>query len=309
MGKSARISLVNLNRIPKLSSNWEKQIVELIGNHIKLSAHLKNDLVAFPENCNNSSEKEFEHFEKLDGFIISKIAECARKNNIYVVLPVLTIENGVRYNSSILINRRGIIEGIYHKNFPTFEELKHGILPGKIVPVFKTDFGRLGLCICFDLNFWEVGSALAKKGAELIIWSSMWPGGRMLSRWAIEFGFSVAAVCSKESNFVDVAGRELKSVQNYLNKEAGFSPIKYSKINLDQRLLHQDNNIDLLNQLYKKYGQEAFSIEFIDDECLIVFASNLQNISSDNLMKEFGLKTMQEYLNEVRLERKKIIKE
>ena len=77
----------------------------------------------------------------------------AKQHNLYVVCPLGTIENGNKYNSSVLIGRNGEIVGVYHKNFPTHAELDIGIIPGIEAPAFQTDFGRVGLSICFDINY------------------------------------------------------------------------------------------------------------------------------------------------------------
>ena len=75
--------------------------------------------------------------------------------------------HGNRRNSVVLIGRDGEIKGVYHKNSPTHGELDIGIIPGTDTPVFETDFGRLGLCICFDFNYWEVGAELCENKSEL----------------------------------------------------------------------------------------------------------------------------------------------
>ena len=154
----------------------------------------------------------------------------------------------------MLIDRRGEIAGVYRKNFPTHGELENGITPGVETPVFETDFGRVGLCICFDLNYWEVGSELCRNRAELVIWPSMWAGGRMLSKWAMEFGFILAAVWKEQATFVDVAGRELLSVKRDVSDRSGRSPVVTARLDLDRRLLHPDYNLDKLQALFERYG-------------------------------------------------------
>ena len=43
-----------------------------------------------------------------------------------------------------------------------------GVTPGDTYPVFRTDFGTVGLEICYDNFFPEVARSLALKGAEII---------------------------------------------------------------------------------------------------------------------------------------------
>lgn len=41
--------------------------------------------------------------------------------------------------------------------------------PGDQVTVFDTQFGKIGLCICFDFRFQELAKAMADRGAQLIV--------------------------------------------------------------------------------------------------------------------------------------------
>jgi predicted amidohydrolase len=139
------------------------------------------------------------------GPTLTAMAAAAQAHSVYVVVPQAIIEDGKRRNSSILLDRSGAVVGIYHKNVPPHSELDMGIIPGTETPVFETDFSRLGLAICFDINYWEIGHALCTYRPDLAVWSSMWMGVRMMSRWAIEFGFYIAGVFSGDGAFIDPA--------------------------------------------------------------------------------------------------------
>ena len=173
--------------------------------------------------------------------------------------------------------------------------------------MFETDFGRVGLCICFDLNYWEVGSGLCANRAELVIWSSMWDGGRMLTKWAIEFGFAMGGLHSGRSTLVDVCGRPILSVKRNISDHGGRSPVVTATFDLDRRLLHHDYNVEKLKPLFGKYGPTAAFTEWIDEECLLVFGSELEGISSDELIAEFSLETMRDYLARARRDRVRAI--
>jgi len=134
------------------------------------------DLVAFAEMDNTDWAANPWQFEALNGPTLTAMRAKARQRGLYIVCPLLTLEDGQRYNSSVLLDRQGNVAGHYHKYFPTHLELNQGILPGTETPVFETDLGRIGLSICFDLNYWEVGAGLCANRAELVIWSSMWEG-------------------------------------------------------------------------------------------------------------------------------------
>ena len=61
------------------------------------------------------------------------------------------------------------------------EEIDGGLTPGDHTPVFDTDFGRVGLMICWDSSFPEVARALASRGAEVLL-MPIWGGQETLVR-------------------------------------------------------------------------------------------------------------------------------
>jgi len=303
MSRKATISLVSFATLPPDEPDRLSKTLARMGQCVDEAAEGGCDLVAFPEICSHLGSGDEWACEPLDGPTVTAMSKKAREHGTYVVCPLATIEGGQRYNSSVLLGRDGAIVGIYHKNFPTHGELDQGIMPGTETPVFETDFGRVGLCICFDLNYWEVGSGLCANRAELVLWSSMWEGGRMLTRWAIEFGFYMGAIFTGQSTFVDVAGREIVSSKRDISDRTGRAPIVRATLDLDRRLLHPDGNVDRLKELYERYGSTAAYAELLAHECLLVFGSDLPNVSSDALIAEFGLETMRDYLARVRRDR------
>lgn len=61
------------------------------------------------------------------------------------------------------------------------EEIAGGITPGKEFPIFETDFGTIGMMICWDVFFPEPARMLSMKGAE-IIFMPIWGGNLTLSK-------------------------------------------------------------------------------------------------------------------------------
>ena len=43
------------------------------------------------------------------------------------------------------------------------------LTPGNQITVFDTEFGKIGLCICYDFRFPELARLMADQGAEVII--------------------------------------------------------------------------------------------------------------------------------------------
>ena len=104
----------------------------------------------------------------------------------------------------------------------------------------------------------------------------------MLTKWAIEFGFYIGATYSRQSTFVDIGGREIVALNRNISDATGSSPVTSAKLDLDRRLL--DENIGRLQKLYQKYGGTAAYCEWLPQECLVVFGSQLPERSSDDVI-------------------------
>jgi predicted amidohydrolase len=303
MNRPVTISLAMLPYLPADAPNrldgMRARIMELIDQ----AAATHADLVAFPEMCTTDESDNLWQVEPLDGPTLSMIAEKARQHRIYVVCPLLTLENGKRYNSSVLLGRDGSRVGVYHKVFPTHWEMDQWITPGTETPVFDTDFGRLGLSICFDIQFWEVGSGFGADRAELVIWSSTWEGARQLTRWPLEFGFYMGAVCTHHATAIDPVGRTIATLARSSLTRVGRAPLLNATLDLDRRVVHHDINIDRLVPILQKYGPTAVTMEHLSNECLLLLGSNLPDRSMDDLIAEFGLEPMRDFLSRVRHDR------
>lgn len=139
------------------------------------------DLVVLPELFSTGYELNIvgpripELAEPVDGPTVTALRQAARDANCYVVAGLaLTHElPGVAYNSAVLIDRTGSLAGVYDKQHLWALE-RFYFRSGEGSPVFDTDFGRLGILICYDLGFPEVARMLALQGAEILVCPSAW---------------------------------------------------------------------------------------------------------------------------------------
>jgi predicted amidohydrolase len=119
----------------------------------------------------------------IDGPWRETFSALARKHKTYIIAPLELIEEGPNgtfaSNAAVLFDRKGEVAGIYRKLHPVAnlgrDTLEGGVTPGKEVPVFDCDFGRLGIQICYDISFDDGWAILAKKGAEIVAWPSQSP--------------------------------------------------------------------------------------------------------------------------------------
>lgn len=101
--------------------------------------------------------------------IIDRAGAIARKFGMYVIFPVIEQRAGKRYNTSLIIDRKGAVVGRYDKAHLTPGEKDNcGLTPGDDLPVFDLDFGKIGIVTCYEIYFQEMARILALKGAEII---------------------------------------------------------------------------------------------------------------------------------------------
>src|SRR5215831_7606511 len=104
----------------------------------------------------------------------------ARAHRCYIVAPTYLQETEkVVSNAAVLFGRKGEVAGIYRKVHlvvsPEERDFENDCTPGADVPVFDCDFGKLGIQICYDIEFDYGWTELARKGAELIVFPTQSP--------------------------------------------------------------------------------------------------------------------------------------
>jgi predicted amidohydrolase len=119
--------------------------------------------------------------ESVPGPTTRYLGDLAKKYHMYIVAGILERDGEVVYNTAILLNRKGELTGKYRKLSLPREEIEGGVTPGNTLPVFDTDFGRIGIMICWDVTFPETARALAMKGAE-VIFLPIWGGNLTLAK-------------------------------------------------------------------------------------------------------------------------------
>jgi predicted amidohydrolase len=86
------------------------------------------------------------------------------------------------YNTAVVVGPHGVV--LHYRKLHPFRDEKQAFEPGDLgLPVADLPFGRLGLCVCYDLRFVEVTRLLALAGAELICVPTAWVTGFDKVRW------------------------------------------------------------------------------------------------------------------------------
>ena len=220
------------------------------------AAAFRPDIICLPETFNTLFVKEEKSYEEVaedensPGPVISRMGEFARNNNCYVVCPVVTRNNGKFHNSAVLIDRQGNIAGVYYKVHPVDTEIKNGegIIPGPVrSPVFTTDFGRIGMQICFDANWFESWDYLKEDGAEIIFFPSAFPGGKILSFHAWKNNYYVVSSTGDDARIIDITGIDIDSSSFQL----GYT---WASLNLEKEYVTTFPGKYRIPDIQKKYG-------------------------------------------------------
>ena len=249
------------------------------------------DLICMPEIFamrHLSTEQAVEQAEPIPGTTTDAIGDAARRNGCYAIATTVEEHRGRAYNTSALIDRAGEVVGVYRKMFPTIGEMEAGITPGTEAPVFEADFGRVGMAICWDLHFLELGRGLAERGAQVICWSSMYQGGFQLKVWAYLFGcYMMSSWGGNISEIVDMNGYTLAAT-NY-----GY-PIASADVNFDREVFVRCTNLEKMNAVREKYGA-GIDLELMHAQGTLTIASKMADVTVAHIAEEFELDTRRDY--------------
>jgi predicted amidohydrolase len=179
---------------------------------VESNAGLRANLVCLPEGITvvGTGKSYAEVAESIPGPTTRRLGELAAKLRTHVVAGVYERIGAVVFNTSVLVGPAGEMLGIYRKTHLPQEEVEAGLTPGDYFPVFDTAIGRVGMMICWDVQFPEVARRLALNGAEILA-LPIWGGSEVLARArAIEnHAYLVSATYDMRSFIVDPAGQVL----------------------------------------------------------------------------------------------------
>lgn len=144
------------------------------------------ELIIFPEFSLTGytlKDKVYELAESIPGPSTEKIAKIAKENNLYIIFgaPELSEKaQAILYNTAVLVGPEGYI-GKYRKmhlpNHSVFEEKRY-FRPGHKTGVYKTNLGKIGLIICYDIFFPEITRLIRLEGADFTVCISASPSTR-----------------------------------------------------------------------------------------------------------------------------------
>ncbi|MEI7834472.1 MAG: nitrilase-related carbon-nitrogen hydrolase [bacterium] len=74
-------------------------------------------------------------------------------------------------NAALVIAPDGQVLGTYHKMYPV-QFFSDGV-PGSKSPIFQTDIGKIGIAICYDMDYTPASRRMVANGAEVLVVPTM----------------------------------------------------------------------------------------------------------------------------------------
>jgi predicted amidohydrolase/GNAT superfamily N-acetyltransferase len=138
----------------------------------------KADFVMFPELFNAPLMADYNHLPEAEAIrklaeytepIRDKCKEFAISYNVNILTGSMPhMRDGTLYNVGYLCRRDGSHE-TYEKIHITPSEVSYwGMVGGNSLNVFETDSGKIGVLICYDVEFPELSRLMADKGMQIL---------------------------------------------------------------------------------------------------------------------------------------------
>jgi predicted amidohydrolase len=172
-----KLALCQMNVVDDKKANLKKA-----GSMICESVENKADFIVLPEmfNCPYSNDKFIEYCEEEnDSETLNKISKLARDNEVYILAgSIPEKENDKLYNTSYLFGKDGKVI-VKHRKMHLFDiDVKDRITfkesdvltAGDEFSIADTEFGKIGIGICYDVRFVELARIMAEKGAQILFY-------------------------------------------------------------------------------------------------------------------------------------------
>ena len=149
-------------------------------DYICRAAEAGADLAILPEMfcCPYTNASFVQNAEAAGEGVYTAMAEAARRAGLWLVAGSMPERDDTRiYNTSFVFDPTGTCVARHRKMHLFDIDVRGGqrffesetFTAGDSVTVFDTPFGKLGLCICFDMRFPELARCMALSGAQAIV--------------------------------------------------------------------------------------------------------------------------------------------
>jgi predicted amidohydrolase len=146
---------------------------------VRGAAEAGAELVVLPElalsgSCFADADEALSRAEAADGPTVALVRALSAELGIVVVAGFPLAADQATYNCAVIADR-GAVLGVYRK-VHLWDGEHRGFVPGSGPPlVVDTHLGRVGVMVCYDLEFPEWGRMAVQAGAQLLAVPVNWP--------------------------------------------------------------------------------------------------------------------------------------
>ncbi|OGM21445.1 hypothetical protein A2863_00400 [Candidatus Woesebacteria bacterium RIFCSPHIGHO2_01_FULL_38_9b] len=162
MKKNIKVVVIQAG-VPKSKEEGESQIKRLVAKAVSEPV----DMVGLPEDCIATYNEIKDGYKALDF-----LSSVAKENKIYLFGATAVLEKDGLHNRGFLFDREGNLVATHDKVVLTPGEEKDGIIAGKTLEVFDTEFGKIAILVCKD-SFHRYAAwffdKLRKAGADIVL--------------------------------------------------------------------------------------------------------------------------------------------
>lgn len=138
----------------------------------------KSDFALFPEFFNAPLMAEFNHLTEAEAIrrlatytqdLVTEFSKLSISYNINIITGSMPeVVDEVLYNVGYLCRRDGTVERFVKIHVTPDEERLWGMKGGNELKVFDTDCGKIGILICYDVEFPELPRMLAQEDMDIL---------------------------------------------------------------------------------------------------------------------------------------------
>lgn len=170
-----RLGLVQwqMRRFPDIESLYEQ-----IEFFVDVVSDYQSDFILFPELFNAPLMTAYNHLGAADAIreianstipLRDKFIEFAISYNINIITGSMPyLEDGVLQNVGFLCRRDGSYEMYKKIHLTPAEKGDWGMVGGNEITTYDTDCGKIGILICYDVEFPELPRLLAEEGMQIL---------------------------------------------------------------------------------------------------------------------------------------------
>jgi hypothetical protein len=274
--------------VPRFEDN-----VKRASDILEAAARFQPDLVLLPETfglAGMPASQIPKVAEESGGPTAQMLSAMAKNGHMNLVAGHLVRDGGRVFNKGLVFGRDGKLVGSYDKMHPVGSEALSGVTPGAHPGTFDLDFGRIGVSICFDINWPSIWEELAASRIDIACWLSAYDGGFPLRSYAWQHQYPiVSSVLSYHARLYDITGEETTLTSRW--QRVGFL-----ELNLDRALFHTDNQMHKLIEIQAKYGA-LVRLKTLTEEHLFTLESLDQRVTLADIIAEFELETFRDYID------------